>query len=779
MYFSRSTDDRTRSDWEPLPDHLAAVAGRAAGFADAFGAAAWGEAAGRWHDLGKYSRDFQDHLVTPSQVDHATAGAQHAAETLPGPAGRLLAYAIAGHHAGLADAQAKTAGRTSLTDRLKKSVPDWSAAPAAERAAPTALAAPQLGTFPPPLAAGLRRDAAVQDRDRVAFRLAFLGRMLFSALCDADSLESERFGDRVTSAARPDAAAAPSMRELAAVLDAHLDRLAAAAPATPVNARRAEVLAACREAAERPPGFFSLSVPTGGGKTLASLAFALRHAARHGLRRVVTAIPFTSVIEQTAGVYRGVFAPAFGEERTGEIVLEHHSARDPEGDSLTARLAAENWDAPLVVTTNVQLFESLYSGRKAACRKLHRLAGSVIVLDEAQTLPPDLLAPCLRALSELVEVYGCTVVLCTATQPALEKRDVFPIGLENRADDGAPEPVREIVPAPAALYEAMRRVRCEWAGPLSDAALAARLAARRQVLCVVNSRPHARELFEATRGELGDDADGLIHLSTNLCAAHRAERFAEIRRRLTDGEPCRVVSTQLIEAGVDVDFPAVFRALCGLDSAAQAAGRCNREGRLLGLNGEPAEGVLTLFEPDRPPPPGLLASAAHRTLEVIATGDYSDLLSPDAVRRFFELHLWASKGQRGDWDAEEPVLPCFKLANDLAPLADYATADERFRMIPDEATPVFVAWGAEGEALVDRLRRHPPDRALLRTLRRYAVGVHDRNFAALVQSGDVERLHAATDFEGFAVLANQDLYDADLGLRPDRPGWYEPGTLVV
>ncbi len=489
----------------------------------------------------------------------------------------------------------------------------------------------------------------------------------------------------------------------------------------------------------------------------------------------MTAIPFTSVIEQTAGVYRNVFAPAFGTERIGEVVLEHHSARDPEGDSLTARLAAENWDAPLIVTTNVQLFESLFAARKAACRKLHRLAGSVIVLDEAQTLPPDLLAPCLRALSELVEVYGCTVVLCTATQPALEKREEFPIGLENVTAGGSVEPVREIVPDPPALSAAMRRVRCEWVGPLPDAALAARLAAEPQALCIVNSRPHARELFEAVRDELGEDADGLIHLSTNLCAAHRAERFAQIRRRLAEGEPCRVVSTQLIEAGVDVDFPAVYRALCGLDSAAQAAGRCNREGRLRDADGEPAEGVLTLFEPDRPPPPGLLRSAAETTRSLIACGEFPDLLSPDAIRRFFELHLWKRKGD--DWDRR--VLDCFQTARDLSPLANYTTADERFQMIPDDATPVFVPWGEEGERLIDRLRREPPDRRALRTLRRYAVGVHDRNYAALVQSGDVALLHAADGFAGFAVQANPDLYDAHLGLRPDRPGWYEAGTLVV
>ena len=444
--------------------------------------------------------------------------------------GRPLAYAIAGRHAGLADLSAQTA-RPPLSERLKKTVPDWSAAPPAQRAAAPGLAAGDLSVFPAPLQAALRRDAAVRDKDRVAFRLAFFGRMLFSALCDADSLESERFGDRARSAARPDAAAAPTMDELAAVLDAHLDWFSAQAPRTAVNERRAEILAACRGAADRPPGFFSLSVPTGGGKTLASLAFALRHAAVHHrgghdlrrvvLRRVVTAIPFTSVIEQTAGVYRDLFAPALGAQRTAEVVLEHHSARDPEGDSLTARLAAENWDAPLVVTTNVQLFESLFAARKSACRKLHRLAGSVIVLDEAQPLPPDLLAPCLRALGELVEVYGCTVVLCTATQPALEKRDDFPIGLENVTGDGT-EPVREIVPDPPALAAAMRRVRCEWAGPLPDGALAGRLAAERQALCVVNSRPHARELFDAVREELGEesgeDAEGLIHLSTNLCA---------------------------------------------------------------------------------------------------------------------------------------------------------------------------------------------------------------------------------------------------------------------
>ena len=475
------------------------------------------------------------------------------------------------------------------------------------------------------------------------------------------------------------------------------------------------------------------------------------------------AIPFTSVIEQTADVYRGVF------DRFGpDAVLEHHSARDPEAETTAARLASENWDGRLIVSTNVQLFESLFADRTSRCRKLHRLAKSVIVLDEAQTLPVDLLAPCLSALRELVAVYGCSVVLCTATQPALDRREEFPIGLEG---------VREIVPDPPALYTAMRRVRVEFAEELADPELSGRLADHTQVLCVVNSRPHAAAVYEAVREELGinENADleaaGLIHLSTNLCAAHRSERFVEIKRRLSGGEPCRVVSTQLIEAGVDVDFPAVFRALCGLDSAAQAAGRCNREGTR-------DEGVLTLFVPEQPAPPGLLRSAADTTAELIALGEYGDLLDPAAVRRFFELHLWKRSGDRGDWD--RGVLACFR--SPQTAILDYATAADRFRMITDDATAVLVPWGEEGGRLIERLRRIgrdgtpvPPDRATVRRLRRYAVGVHDRNAAALRAAGDLEDLHDGR----FTVLGNPDLYDPRLGLRTDRPGWYEPGTLVV
>ena len=769
-HFAHSLDRRPASDWEPLADHLHAVAGRAADFAAVFDAAGWGLLAGRWHDLGKYSDAFQARLRGGASPDHAAPGTRHALDAAAADLGnRVLAAAIAGHHAGLADWRRSTdpdapAAPRPLAERLAGDTEDCPAVP------PYVAAAVPL-PLPPRLLAAVTADSAANDAGRAAFRVAFFGRMLFSALCDADFLETERFYVNAEPPAgrSPRPSGGPTVGELAGVLDEFLHVKTAAAEPTPVNARRAEILAACRRRAADPPGLFSLTVPTGGGKTLSGLAFALNHAAVRGLRRVVTAVPFTSITGQTAGVYREVFA------RLGpDVVLEHHSAREVERDTPTTRLAAENWEAPVVVTTNAQLLESLFAGRPGKCRKLHRLANSVIVLDEAQALPPGLLAPCLRALAELVEVYGCTVVLCTATQPALERRDEFPVGLSG---------VTEIAPHPPALYSAMRRVRCEWVGDLPDGHLAAELADRPQALCVVNTRRHAAAVWDATRDALGLDEDGceaagLIHLSTNLCAAHRAERLNEVRRRLRDDEPCRVVSTQLIEAGVDVNFPAVWRAVCGLDSAAQAAGRCNREGRA-------AEGVLTLFEPvpsdevKTVVPRGMLAAAADVTRELIASGQYPDLLAPAAVRRFFELFLWRRERGNG-WD-DPGVLGCFTLdhtAGDV--IAQYATAAAKFRLIADDQTPVYVPWGADGRALLNRLRHGPPDRALVRKLRRFAVGVYDRHFDLLRAAGDVEDPHAGTEnAERFWLLANPDLYDARLGLRTDRPGWLEPETLVV
>jgi CRISPR-associated endonuclease/helicase Cas3 len=531
------------------------------------------------------------------------------------------------------------------------------------------------------------------------------------------------------------------------VLTTHLDSLAASATPGPINDRRQEVLDACRAAAALPPGLFSLTVPTGGGKTLASLAFALRHAKAHRLSRVVFAIPFTSIIEQTADVYRRVFEPL-----GGDVVLEHHSNLDPRQETPTNRLAAENWDAPVVVTTNVQLFESLYASRTSRCRKLHRLAGSVLILDEAQTLPVELLEPCLAVLRELAADYRCSVVLCTATQPAVTKREGFPIGLE-------PEKVCEIIPDPPALYEAMRRARVEPVGTLGDDDLAARLAGHGRFLCVVNTRPHASRLFDRLRKSVPDE--GLFHLSTFMCAEHRSQVLREIRQRLKDGRPCGVVSTQLIEAGVDVDFPVVYRATAGLDSVAQAAGRCNREGRL------PEPGVVYLFRPEGEQLQDPLRAMAYRTQELLDLKEFSDLLCLDALRRYFELYYWCQKSK---WD-ENGILEQFATPKML----QFRTAAERFRFIKDKSRPVIVPWGKEGRRLVEAVRKPDwPDARTRRRLQRYLVPIPERAFDAML-GGDLEQHHE----EAFTVLLNEDLYDPRLGLRLDRAGQHDVESLIV
>jgi CRISPR-associated endonuclease/helicase Cas3 len=391
--------------------------------------------------------------------------------------------------------------------------------------------------------------------------------MLFSCLVDADFRDTEAFyaaaEGRLVDRDWP---ALPMIIErLLADFEAHIAHKRSIAPETRVNRLRNEVLAHVRTRAAEPTGLFSLTVPTGGGKTLASLAFALYHARRHGLDRIVYAIPFTSVIDQTAAIFRDVLGK--------DIILEHHSAIDEERISCRegadkSRLAMEDWAAPIVVTTNVQFFESLFANRPSRCRKLHNLARSVIVLDEAQTIPLAVLRPCVAVLDELGRNYGTSIVLCTATQPAVSVPD-FLGGIELGPD-------RELAPEPIRLHAALKRVEVRHGGEMMDDDLIVALGAVHQGLMIVNSRAHALALYyKATAAGV----DGVVHLTTRQYAAHRREILADIRARLNDGRACRLIATSLVEAGVDLDFPKVWRAEAGLDQIAQAAGRCNREGR--------------------------------------------------------------------------------------------------------------------------------------------------------------------------------------------------------
>jgi CRISPR-associated endonuclease/helicase Cas3 len=732
-YYAHSVSGRPEEEWEPLARHLAEVEDGARSRGRRFGAEVLAELAGRLHDLGKYSPDFQARLRDPTKrADHSTAGAVWAFERLPPTWGRLLAHVVAGHHAGLKDDLLNPEGRIETKRALLAAV---------ERTAQAdGLVLPQSVSGP----AEMRRVSSESG-----FQIAFLTRMIFSCLIDADRTAAAAFdaqGDGVQEVDHPSIAA------LETALHAWIGRRAVAP--TPLNTLRDDVLRAAMAKAAEPRGIFTLTVPTGGGKTLTSLAFALAHARAHALDRVIVVIPFTSIIEQTAKVYREALGAL------GGAVLEHHSAFEMEKEGKWAeervgpdrlRLAMERWDSPIVVTTAVQFFESLFSDRPSRCRKLHSLARSVVVVDEAQTMPLPLLRPCVAALKELARNYGSSVVLCTATQPALEAptpdRPGFPGGFK------AP---RELAPDVPALFAALRRVTARDIGTQNDAALAARIAASPQALCIVNQRAHARALYQAIR-----ELSGARHLSTCMHSVHRARVLAEIRAELKDGRPCRVISTSLIEAGVDVDFPLVLRASAGLDQIAQAAGRCNRE-----FGNSPEESEVLVFSA---PEYGVIRSLkAHaETGAEMLRLHQDDPFGPPAMRAFFDM-LYSRKGKL-ELDKHGVLEMCAERAGDMNfPFESIAAA---MRFIDDVMVPVIVAKEeartGEVEALVRDLRFAKGVGGIARKLGRYTVGIPRKVRAEMIAKGVAEIIRLDDFGDQFVVLHNLDLYKPETGLDWD------------
>ncbi|PQO30221.1 CRISPR-associated helicase/endonuclease Cas3 [Bremerella cremea] len=749
MHFAH-TQGHGPDEWEPLLDHLKLVAegndifpGTAA-FAERLGARDWGCLLGWWHDLGKFAPQFQAYLRQqngfeahlenlPGRVDHSTAGALYAARRFKNdnPAvGRILAYCIAGHHAGLPDWN--TESDASLYRRLNAKKP--------ETAAALAQASQQVLSLPEPAMPAIR---PANSKKECGFQMAFFTRMLFSCLVDADFVATEIFMDQRRSDERQ--RQRPGLARLNQKLEEFIAVRRKQCELTQVNMIRGEILAQCQNAASLPPGFFSLTVPTGGGKTLSSLSFALRHAVEHNHERVIYSIPFTSIVEQNADVFRDVF-----QELAETGLVEHHSNLDPEQDTTWNRLSSENWDAPLIITTNVQLLESLFASRTSRCRKLHRIARSVIILDEAQTLPVELLEPCLQALRELVRNYHCTIVLCTATQPAIQANESFKIGIPR-------EQVREIIPDPSQLYNALRRVNVRYVGSLPDNDLVAQFASRQQALCIVNTTRHAAEIFQQLR-EHGVD----FHLSARMCPAHRSRIIDKIRQRLKDKKSCRLVSTQLIEAGVDIDFPVVYRAIAGFDSIAQAAGRCNREGRL-------NSGEVIVFNAEQPPPLGHFRQTAETAKELIPM--YDDILSLEALEQYFRMHYWEKKSQ---WD-KRMVLDCFDMDLKKAPMADFRQAAERFQMIPQATKPVIVPWRRKGEWLVRQLRKSLlPSLEVRRALQRYAVQIHQFHWDRFKANQWIELVH-----DQYPILIDSTRYHKHLGISLDDNLLLDPDLTVV
>jgi len=713
--------------WEPLETHLLEVAALAKEFAEAFRAGKWGEIAGRCHDLGKASKEFQDYLriprqgedageqeASPGRVNHSSFGAVYIDQLLKSPAGRMLAFCIAGHHAGLPnaipidDATSKSALSSRLVDDDLPHVDD-----------------PKLLFDSPRIPFPFRREEA-------AFSIAFFTRMVFSCLVDADRTCTAAFCDPESAkeARRP----RPSLQELREQLDNFLQTKQMEASDTPVNRQRQIVLADCMRSAAGSPGIYSLQVPTGGGKTLSSLAFALHHA-KERMRRVVVAIPFTSIIEQTAEVYRNALGD-MGER----ALVEHHTNVLPEQQTRANQLGTENWDAPLIVTTNVQLLESLFAAATTPCRKLHRLANSVIILDEAQTLPVELLQPTLRALRELVDHYGCTIVLCTATQPALQHSDAFPIGLQ----------VTPIVGDVVKLFTEMRRVQVQHAGYLSEDELARKLLEQTQALCIVNTRKHASQLYRRLTA-ITDDGT-VFHLSTRMCGAHRRETLTTIRKRASEGLPCRIISTQLIEAGVDLDLPVVYRAAAGFDSIAQAAGRCNREGKA-------AIGITYVFDSDQKPPRGFLEQGANTAKELWPEHGH-DPLSPAAVHAYFNLMYWKNKLS---WDKEEVMEEMSLSGSSL--ILQFREIARKYVLIRDNQLPVLIPFNEEAERLQEQLESPYVDFVPQRKLQPYLVSI-PKPQAREMEKAAVIRLHES----GVYLLLRKDAYTQQTGLRVEDIG---------
>ena len=673
-------------DWHGLVEHLQAVAEIAREFARPFGGGETAYYAGLWHDLGKFNPEFQRYLRGERSrgPDHKAAGTQLACKHLG--LGGLL---IQGHHGGL------RAGK-ALNGWLNEKA-DTSAAKESLQSAQQAI--PDLE----PQAPINIPDFAKHDPIRAALWL----RMVFSALVDADFLDTERHFNPTQASFR---GAAPGVAQLwERFQNAHRNHTKGTSGL--VNGVRSEVYEACLTAAENPQGLFRLAVPTGGGKTLSGMGFALRHAVAHGLHRVIVAAPFMSITQQTAEVYRQFLEEADGVE--SPVVLEHHSMAETNEDEeydpgqIWSRLAAENWDAPVVVTTTVQLFQSLFSNRTSSTRKLHRLANSVIILDEAQSLPPQLLTPILDALRDLAENYGVSVVLSTATQPAFETIKPF-------ADVTA----TDIVPAHAGHFQTLKRVKYEWQTEpgLSWEAVAELMRESPQVLAVVNTKKDALALMEAL------DDDSALHLSTLLCGRHRQRVIQEVRRRLAQGQVCRVVSTQVVEAGVDLDFPMVMRAVGPLDSIIQAAGRCNRSGKL-------DVGRVVIFQPESGSMPlGAYRSATQTAMSMLSAGPL-DLDNPATVSEFFHRIFSIV-----DTDAKQ--------IQKWQEALDYPEIAKNFRMIDDATIEVVIPqYGApeEQQKVHEVLKQlsvgSPAARRLLREIRPWTLQIYESQAHSMDHSG--------------------------------------------
>lgn len=735
----RKNPDDTWDTPHCLSKHLHNTAKKAEEFADKFNSANWGRIMGLAHDAGKGREKWQEYLRLksgyfdeeahlegkPGKIPHAIHGAKLLEELYGKGIGRILSYCIAGHHAGLPDwSAAEGAGQSSLEYQLSQ-VKDLDKI---ERFILDEMRSLEVPKPPRGFASGLDLPLWI--------------RMLYSCLVDADFLDTESYMDQEKSEDRGDYCSIPELLERLNYFNAHLDRTS---EDTPVNRIRREIRSKCIKMGAEPRGIFSLSVPTGGGKTLSSLVFGLEHAKAHDLNRIIYVIPYTSIIEQNANVFRN----ALGYDQ----IIEHHSSLDDDDSTPKSRLASENWDAPVIVTTSVQFFESLFAAKSSRCRKLHNIVNSVVILDEAQLVPVEYLNPILETMQLLVDHYGVSFVISTATQPAFGEKIV-----ENKTFKGLRN-IREIVGTDddvKRLYDSLKRVTVHLPKDFQKATsweeIAEELQQYEQVLCIVSDRKSCRELHRLM-------PDKTFHLSALMCGQHRSEVIESIKEKLKNREPVRVISTQLVEAGVDFDFPVVYRALAGLDSIAQAAGRCNREGKLR----EP--GKVVVFNAPRKAPLGILRKAADTSRSILAT-QYKDPLEYDIFEKYFSELYWKANSL----DLKEIIS---LLTPDRQECGIYfRTAADRFQIIDDSRVKTILVRYHDSESLIDLLKFKGPDRGLMRKLQRYTVNVYNEDFYEMLKRGSIEEVQP-----GIFALTSEIEYSKDTGLMVEQ-ALFEPSDLI-
>lgn len=662
----------------------------------------WGYIVGLYHDIGKGTEEFQNRLINEEGVvDHSTIGAQYIYNLYNNhpEAGDLyaliLASVIAGHHSGLLDYT--SADNPSLEKRLRKEI---------KRVDLTKIIKEEK--------LDLRFPFEIKNNSDL-YKIYIFTKMLYSALVDADSIETESFMNEDKAKIRN------RKRNLDKLKEKFNKYIRKFTDKSGINYWRHKILNSCLKAANNSPGLYSLTAPTGIGKTISSMAFAINHACKHKKDRIIYVVPYTTIIEQNAEVFRKIFRRP--------NVIQHHSLYDvfeekklSDKTKTYLQLITENWDAPIIVTTNVQFFESFYHHKRSKLRKLHNITNSVIIFDEVQALPPAFLKPCAKVIEELVEQYKCTILLCTATQPIMDNKI---LGLKK---------VNEIVDNPKILFEKLNRIKVTNLGKIEDGELITRLEQHKQVMCIVHTRKLANQLYKQLQGK------NIYHLSTLMCPKHRQEVLRRIRIALNMGRECKVITTQLVEAGVDIDFPVVYRIIDRLDSAVQAAGRCNRHSKL-------RYGEFFLFSLGKPPKS--FSSAASISTNILK--DEKEL-SIDTINEFFSKYFWVKSNRLDVKNILQDIYAGYKFP--------FETISHKMRLIGDSQKSVLIPYNETARKTIHKLSfaiKHELSlRKIFKVLQYFTVNIYEKEYNKLVEEGKII-------VDEFAVLKDG-VYKKDVGL---------------